>query len=133
MTTVKTVVAVDLDQDWINMILTTAFDYAEGSSNYWLVSEDVERIGDFRGIEPYQNDGKWYAVNIKGSEFHIVVGGAMLSTAVSEILNDPAFVGTETEKQLVAALETPEDLPDLDGEACDVIVQVAMFDEVIYG
>lgn len=132
MTVIKTVVSVELDRDWIDLILVTAFDYAEGSANHWLVDEDVERIGDFRGIEPYQNDSFWYAVNIKGSEGNIVIGGSMLNTAVAEIINNGDWVGTETEQQLLTAFATPEDLPDLDGEACDVIVQMAMFGEVIY-
>lgn len=134
MTTVKTIVTVELDVGWANHILTTAFDYAHGSANDWLVGEDVERIGDFRGIEPWHgHDGKWYAVSLKGSGGSIVVGGSVLNSAVSNILNDPEWVGTSTEWQLLAALETPDELPDLDGEACDAIVQVAMFGELIYG
>lgn len=133
MTIVKTVVSVELDADWIDLILVTAFDYATGSANYWLVDEDVERIGDFRGIEPYRDVDNWYAVELKGSEGNVVVGGNMLNTAVSSILNDSSWLGTEAEKQLIAALETPEELPDLDGEVCDVIVQVALFGELIYG
>lgn len=133
MTTVTTVVKVELDIDWVDAILTTAFDYAEGSSNYWLVDEDVERIGDFRGINPYRSHDQWYAIELKGSEANVVIGGSMLSSAVSKLFNDPVWHDTHALNELQDALGKLDELPDLDGETCDVIVQVALFGELVYG
>lgn len=149
MTTVIPSYRIELDNSWVDHIVVTAFDAQYGGSNYWLEDAgvvDVTMLGA-------DGDGNWIGLTlwfplshqgeIPWSRMHLgdLGGGALhrsasaaapeLSAACTTVLEQHGH--TETARQLRLALETPDELPDLDAEASDFIVQLALFGRVIYG
>ena len=134
MTTVN--ISVQLDDNWTDMILTTAFDTAVGGCNCWLNEGDIEEYGDVEDII-FADDGteakRLEMVTIMFENGMQQLRVSHLAGAIERILNHPELRKTETARQLLNAIVTPNDSPDLDAEAADVIVQVAMFGDIIYG
>lgn len=152
MTTI-TALTLNLDADWVDQILVTAFDGLYGGSWYWVnecddvttasVHEHGEQpdllaearltlTADSAAWEAPWRDDTLDAGRIDG---HPVarLRGVHLSWACSLILSDPHLARTETGRQLGEAIAALDETPDLDAEACDVIVQVALFGQIIYG
>lgn len=149
MTTIARISEVQLDPAWVDCILVTAFDSQYGGCNYW-VNEDADVKSIL--VQPAVDDSLlWASINLQLSsmrdlkvwsiptgDFNGLLNVARLdamrlSWACGQILNDEHLRLTDTAIQLQEALRTPNELPDLDAEAADVIVQVACFGEVVYG
>ncbi len=160
MTTISTQCAISLDEGWVDHILVTAFDGHYGSC--WNWSQENEDVANVRCIDSATVDTVLPDVHLlKAVELDLGmehapsgrsnwrpealgIGGGhylwaaradeeTLSWACGQILSDESLNRTETARQLREAITSPNELPDLDAEACDVIVQVAVFGEVIYG
>lgn len=134
MTTVR--FSILLDDDWVDAILTTAFDTAVGGCNYWINEGDVEEYGDVKEVL-FDDDGteakRLEMVTLLFDKGIAQFRNQHLADAIERIMNHPQLMRTETARQIRDACSTPNDLPDLDAEACDVIIQVAMFGEILYG
>lgn len=132
-------IKIDLDMVWVDAILVTAFDSMYGGCNYWINEGDIDELGDVTDIiihdDTNAKDGKtyWWGVTLEGEDNRRVhVGKGNLDFAVNKILREfPAQ--SDTKQQLLMAISTPDAAPDLDATAADVIVQMALFDEVLYG
>ena len=145
--------AFTLDERWVDHILVTAFDGNYGGCWYWInEDEDVKRVRIAHGqpdpvleghhlwssveldltIDPHEH-GEWREEILERSRGVVaVLDWRGLSYACAKVLNDAHLVRTVTGRQFAIAAETPGELPDLDAEACDVLVQLALFGQVIY-
>lgn len=144
---------VTLDPTWVDAILLTAFDGQYGSVYYWIREDfpdttrvyeydakgpdgglvrsvtftniELDQIGDFRPevIDPRARTARLDLESIQW--------------ACNLVLGDDHYRRIETGKQLHRAVEYamsyPEEAPDLDAEAADVLVQLALFGEIVYG
>lgn len=125
-----------LDDVWTDAILVTAFDASFGACNYWLAEGDVENLGDLKDLTITDDDSvpsKWEMVTLEFEEGVRQLRVSHLADSIARILNHPTLRLTATAEQLRRASATPNDAPDLDAEACDVIIQVALFGEIVYG
>lgn len=147
MTTFKQTVEVDLDAEWVDSILVTGFDTAYGGCLYWLRDEgwtyriiDGEevpvgkRIGGatryWGQVEVIFGDNKpapWEGLLPAADSG--VIGKADLERAWSHVLEK--FPHTATASQLRhSMIET--DL-DIDAEGADVLCQIALLGDIVYG
>ena len=159
MTTWKTKSVVELDPAWVDAILVTAFDGDYGACWYWVnEDEEITKLGFLpskvddpvlegrkyldgvtfwllRGV-PVVSHQRRFAPNVHLGDPgngkptpHVSITGRNLSAACGKALDVHGH--TETARQLRRSL-TENDC-DLDAEAADFIVQLALFGEVVYG
>lgn len=129
--TIRITKSIELDSLWVHTILLAAFDYSHGACNHWLLREgEVERLGEFRGIDPWVSSEGWWAVELKGSICNIIVGATMLEGACSQLLNDAVW--SEAKQQLIDAIEFPNHPPALGTHIIDTIIQLALYGELRY-
>lgn len=143
MTTFKQVVLVDLDPEWIDDILVTAFDRNYGACWYWVGEcEEIQRIG-FRTethvhervgrklltevvfhLPPHdKRDPMWNWSSMQGKVHLNKVG---LERAWREVVS--VHPGIETARQLNRSMVSGD--LDIDAEGADVLVQVALFGSI---
>lgn len=145
--------------EWVDQILVTAFDGQYGGCWYWVNEEDwIKHVRILTGEADTQRDdaeGPWTSVIFRVDPVaaadaglpglpvpNVQVDDASLAAGVDRVLKE--FAHTETARQIRSArayedeqrLENGGRLhdtgPDLDAEAADVIVQVALFGTIVY-
>lgn len=105
-------------------ILTTAF---EGGCNYWMSCESVERADDLcvtKIVKPFDSEDEgnaWPDVTTATVELGIqrITGGQVQ-------INQDLF-------EMIAACHIEVDACNIDSDGADVIVQVGLFNDIIYG
>jgi hypothetical protein len=146
MSTFKTKTEVDLDPQWVEDLLVTAFDGQYGGCNYWLNEE--EAAGSVHGIKVLTNGGRWYAVRLtidrdfetpghagpqgpadRGRDW-VLIDKEALEKAWA-IIVDTRPIRSDLVDQFTRSMY--ENDLDVDAEAADCLVQIALFGEVIYG
>lgn len=132
MTTTFTDTTVDLDETWIDHILTTALDPFNGSSIHWLFEKkspwQAERFHD-----TYTSaSGSSLGVTIEWMDDreNTTIAKADLDRAYAQVA-----LGTSADErlaeQLLLALST-QDLELLDAKAADILFQVACAGHVVF-
>ena len=128
----------DVSGDDLDNILVTAF---EGGSNYWI---DKIEVKDYKGCEWASHvvskggsvwvclDNNPVGAEIKGKEYYKwVINRKKLLRAISRWFTEYYY-----HRQIVKHnLEMPSSFSDIDFDAgdTDIIIQLAIFNEVIYG
>ena len=128
----------DVSDDDLDNILVTAF---EGGSNYWI---DKIEVKDYKGCEWASHvvskggsvwvclDNNPVGAEIKGKEYYKwVINRKKLLRAISRWFTEYYY-----HRQIVKHnLEMPSSFSDIDFDAgdTDIIIQLAIFNEVIYG
>lgn len=139
-----------LTTEWVEQILVTAFDSHYGACWYWVNEDDAVRririhqnptaapdaIGAWKSVDVVlaqaQLDGDWGGTcTLDASRTILTLDAGSLAKAVEKVLAE--FAHTVTADQVREARRYPDDAPDLDAEAADVIVQVALFGTIVYG
>lgn len=145
---------ITLDQTWVDAILITAFDRNYGGCWYWI-REDFPDVGRSYEYGEAGEDGDKPVLSVTFTQIDLdqirdfrpeVVDPRERSArldleaiqwACNLVLSDDHLQRVDTGKQLHRAVEYafsyPEEAPDLDAEAADVLVQLALFGEVVYG
>lgn len=158
MSAFKQTVEADLDRRAVSDILVTAFDRTYGGCNYWLNEFAAESEGSperlLRVVVHEDGEREWSAVilhfarsaepltvfNRGRSLVHlgalgeqvtrtVAVAKEQLDWAWSEVMC--RYGHTETARQLRQAMVTGD--LDIDAEGADVLVQVALFGDIVYG
>ena len=116
----------DERKEFLSDIITTA---VEGGINYW--ARVLEYKFGFVGLS--SGDGSAYAriLDAEGEE-HIVTLDKIASALNKIVKNEVPGLASDYVKMIAGANFT-NDAGDLDAELCDVIFQVAIFGDVIYG
>lgn len=138
----------DLSDDFLSRVLQVA---AEGGCGYWAdveaesesdagkldgardfdVSDYVEDDADMRGDRDVQYEAASFLAREDPAQ-----GGTLdlqgVADAIERIVNDEVEVAPAIRAIIVAAIEE-DDPADIDGEVADCIVQVGLFDEIVYG
>jgi hypothetical protein len=120
------VVPIELEEDFEISVLTVG---SEGGIGYWADfkvdrNEDswVTRIYDVRDAE----DPEYLYPRNKVEAEDVVY-------AIRKIITDDSITSSRFRERLIKAVSSPDGICDLDVEDCDVLIQVALFDEVVYG
>lgn len=153
MSTFTTITRVDLDAEWVEGLLVTAFDRSYGGCNYWIHAEEaVEqvRVLTDAGGDTQREDapGLWSAVEIDfafGTDLFDKGGFALqgparpltarldkhsLEYAWQRIVNEQP-IRSDLVAQFIRSQATGD--LDVDADAADCLVQLALFGEVVYG
>ena len=116
----------DVSDDDLDNILVTAF---EGGSNYWI---DKIEVKDYKGCE--------FASHVisKGGKLIIITDDEQLTLTKNKQLKGISkwFAEYYYPRQIVKHnLEMPSSFSDIDFDAgdTDIIIQLAIFNEVVYG
>lgn len=154
---------ITIDDTWVDSILITGFDGQYGACWYWLLNEvgpvpkrHYTYIADPNPQVVY-SDGEpaelltavkfsgwdleeWPAVRdeaIDSDTGSLCVDLDGLQYACNKVLGDDHLQKTATGQQLLTAVEYaahyPDEAPDLDAEAADVLIQIALFGEIVFG
>lgn len=147
MSTFRQAVVADLDEHDVDSILVTAFDGQYGGCWYWVNEEDdVVSVDRMFGLPDPVLEGSrlWTGVRLRlavqtveswrdevrrTDGRSVVVDKAALDWAWGQVLS--RYGHTETARQLNASMLSGD--LDVDAEGADVLVQVALFGDIIYG
>lgn len=147
MTTFTTRTVADLDEEWVEDLLITAFDSQYGGCNYWIHAENT--IRQVRVVTSENGpDGRWQAVEIDfsttDSGLFEAGGFAMqgpsrpLTARLDKHALEYAWQRLVTERPIRSDLvdqlvrsQTELDL-DVDAEAADCLMQIALFSQVVF-
>lgn len=153
---------ITLDNTWVDSILLTGFDGQYGACWYWLLNEvgpvpkrhytyvpDPNGISYADGEEPkiltqIEFEGwdleEWPPVReevIDPATNRLRLDLDGLQYACNLVLSDDHLQKVGTGQQLLVAVayaqHYPDEAPDLDAEAADVLIQIALFGEIIFG
>lgn len=143
----------NLDDQWIEDLLVTAFDGQYGGCNYWIHSEDtVRQVRVLTAAGDSQRDdakGRWEAVEIDfsttDSDLFAKGGFAMqgptrpltarldkhsLEYAWQRIVNEQP-IRSDLVDQFVSSMREGD--LDVDADAADCLIQYALFSQVVFG
>jgi hypothetical protein len=148
---------VELDEQWVEDLLVTAFDKQHGGCNYWL-SELAHTAGPEHLLSVHINgtDEKWTGVTLyfehvdqqpltafNGGRSFVHLGeldgvvvrtvsvlGAHLEAAWAELV-DTRPIRSDLVEQLLRSQQSGD--LDVDADAADCLVQYALFGQVVYG
>lgn len=121
-------VNVELKPEFLSDVLITAFDGNYGGCWYWAKPADSDWLKS--------DDGTWLSCWVKekepdeDSDITYLVNHTSVTLGMQRLL-DRATSGDSHAMWVQAILA--QDAGDLDADACDVIIQYAVFDEVKYG
>lgn len=138
MTNVITVMLTkELDEEFLSDVMITAFDGQHGGCWYWAQPHNgswLETNGDTNVLTVI-----WQRVCIKEiepSELHegqvAYVDHAMLAQGISRLLNGDVKVRDDIREAIWRGVNEM-DGGEIDIDAADVIVQAALFNEIVYG
>lgn len=135
----------DVTNEFLSQVLQTA---AEGGCSSWA-DVSVDEQGDERG-EDGRGNFSAYAEEDEESESDAAFytsasflvskdpsqGGTIdlqgIADAIERIANNEVEIAPAIRDIIIAAVEN-DDATDIDSEAADCIVQVGLFDEIVYG
>jgi len=147
----KTKTEVDLDPQWVEDLLVTAFDGQYGGANYWL--NGMAEEGDLIRVHiRTDEEDHWHRVELhltstadtrpEVAQPHVHAGcpldchagvvvadKAALEYAWARIV-DERPIRSDLVDQLTRSMHTGD--LDVDAEAADCLVQIALFGEVVY-
>lgn len=120
----------EMSEEFISDVLTTAFDGNYGACWYW--AEPIPGGGWH-----IDGDGTWRSVEIldreddDGSQGPSTVDRDVIEKGIQAILDGELIA--DYIKQYVVRGVLGDDAGEIDAEAADAIVQVGLFDEIVYG
>ncbi|HYD95353.1 MAG TPA: hypothetical protein VEC01_08505 [Noviherbaspirillum sp.] len=138
----------ELSEEFLSDVLETA---VEGGCSYWAdvsaepAGDDTGNIGvrdfdlsDYVDDDPGSNDGG--RVSYTAASFLVskdpTQGGTLdlqgIADAIGRIAGGEVEVPPAIREIILAAVEN-DDASDIDAEAADCIVQIGLFDEIVYG
>lgn len=134
---------IDLSEEFLSDVLVTAFDGDYGGCWYWA-TPDYEAKGDSAFIIRKSNDGDvWESITIIDvvlSEHRISGEKSNGREKVVQHVVDHQVIKTGIQRMLdgnwrdsILKSLTPLDAGNIDSELADVIVQMGIFGEVLYG
>lgn len=125
-------VVIDLSRDFLSDVLTTAFDADYGGCWYWA----APRIHGTRPLSAWNIDGEvWIAVTIVEREASgekrkwCVVDHGRIVKGIERLFSRGCLPGRNDIRNAILK----GDAGDIDANAADVIVQLGMFGELVYG
>lgn len=131
---------ITLDDIFVDSILITAFDSAYGGSNYWV--DNLDDTGTRLKVRVYKKKDeteplgtKWTAVLLtpegpdKADYVPVMLNRESLSAAFTKLYNEhKGYIGDYIRRSVV-----DDDPGDIDADAADCIVQMAVFGDIVYG
>lgn len=115
-------------EEFLSDVITTAI---EGGIGYWSVTLQYQAdgraiVGEVRG------PGTQATISPTDSEAVYVITPSTISVGLSQLRRGTAAVNRDLLGHALVA-ETNLDAGDIDADVADMIVQVALFGEVVYG
>lgn len=140
----------ELSNEFLSRVLQVA---AEGGCSYWadtVIESEEESSGadgarDFDVSDYAEDDAEVHGDEREDVEYTVVSflaqddpsqGGTLdlqgVADAIERIANEEVEVEPAIRQIIIAAVEE-DDASDIDAEAADCIVQIALFDEIVHG
>lgn len=139
MSTFTTSTQVDLSAEWVSDLLITAFDSQYGGSWYWVNEDDdvtsVRALGgdEWAAVEMDLADtdvSSWLIKVLRSEGRCAVLDKTALDRAWALIVNERP-IRSDLVEQFTRSMHDGD--LDVDADAADCLVQIALFGQVIYG
>lgn len=119
--------SVDLDDQFLYDVMTIA---VEGGINYWAGCTSVDRTEDLSVTAVYGVYDLEDPAEILPRNY---VNKHGIAYALQRIADNKTNLSNGRVAHILRAIRDPEGICLLDAEDCDMIFQIALFDEVVYG
>lgn len=132
----ETVTKLDAREQFLRGVLCTA---VEGGTNYWAQVSAIKREGyraDAKVNEPGFSDWSYLGYTLHDSEDEgkkHVVTVATVKRGLKLLTQDTKVGVRQDIRKAILLANIDPDNGDIDAEAADVIIQVGIFGEIVYG
>ncbi len=136
----KITLTIDLDEDFMSDVLITAFDGDLGACWYWASPANDGWLST-SGTGTWGTGKHWKqcaVVDALGSDGPRIewpvylVDDKVIAKGIQQLISREAPVNNSIRESIAAAVASG-DAGDIDADAADVIVQVGLFGQVVYG